>query len=146
MTTAFRLRRALVATLIVTAIWTAFPVPQASAATTKATRYTYVSKKICPIDWRQGPYYVKQLIRCSAHHYGVSATKALAIARRESGFNPKAYNSSSCAEGLFQHLCNYWPGRAYTYGFKGWSAYNGRANAFVTMRMVKKHGWGAWGG
>jgi soluble lytic murein transglycosylase-like protein len=146
MTTAFRFRRAFVAALILTAILTAFPVAQASAATTKGTRYTYVSKKVCPIDWRQGTYYVKQLIRCAARHYGVSVTKALAIARRESRFNPKAYNSSSSAEGLYQHLRRYWPGRAYAYGFKGWSAFNGRANAIVTMRMVKRHGWGPWGG
>jgi hypothetical protein len=146
MLTAFRLRRVLVATLLLTAILTVFPVAQASAATTTTTRYTYVSNKICPIDWRQGTWYVKQLIRCAARHYGISADKALTVAKRESRFVPTAYNSWSCAKGIYQHLCKYWPGRAYTYGFKDWSAFNARANIIVTARMVKRDGWGPWGG
>jgi muramidase (phage lysozyme) len=59
---------------------------------------------------------------------------------------PTAYNSWSCAKGIYQHLCRYWPSRADAYGFDDWSAYNARANVMVTMRMVKHYGWGAWGG
>jgi soluble lytic murein transglycosylase-like protein len=147
MTTTRRLRRMILATLILTAILTTVPAAQASAATaTRETRYTYYPSKVCPIDWRRGTYYVKQLIRCSAKHYGVSVSKALAIANRESNFRPRAYNGSSCAKGIYQHLCRYWPGRAYTYGFKNWSAYNARANIIVSMRMVKRFGWAPWGG
>jgi hypothetical protein len=147
MTHAIGVRRALVATLILTAMLSLFPSAHASAAlTAEHDRYTYVSKKICPIDWRKGTYQVKQLIRCAAAYYGISAERSLYIANRESNFKPKAYNSSSCAKGVFQHLCRYWPDRAYAYGFKGWSAFNARANIIVTMRMVRRYGWEPWGG
>jgi hypothetical protein len=131
------------ATLLLTA-FLSFPVALTTAPT--AAGYSYVPAKLCPIDWRQSTWFVKQLIRCAAHHYGVSADKAISIARRESMFDPHAYNASQCAEGIYQHLCRYWPGRAYDYGFKGWSAFNARANVIVTMRMVHRHGWWPWGG
>lgn len=148
MTTAIRLRRTIVATLTLTAILTLFPVAQQASAALKldGVRYTYVPAKICPVDWREGTWYVKELIRCAAGYYGVSSDKALYIAHRESRYHPKAYNGSSCAKGIYQHLCKYWPGRAYDYGFKGWSAYNARANIIVAMRMVKHYGWTPWGG
>jgi soluble lytic murein transglycosylase-like protein len=145
MNRAIRLRRAFVATLILTAIM-AFPVAQASALTTTGARYTYTPEKICAIDWRDGRSEVKQLIRCAANHWDVSVTKALAIADRESNYRPRAYNDWSCAKGIYQHLCKYWPDRAFDYGFKDWSAFNARANIIVTMKMVKRYGWGPWGG
>jgi len=144
MTRAIRLRRVFVATLILTALTTTFPVATATAVTREET-YTYTPKTICPVDWRQGTWAVKKLIKCTAVYHGVSVKKALYVAKRESRFKPSAYNGSSCAKGLFQHLCRYWPGRAYDYGFKGWSAYNARANTFVTMRMVRRFGWQPWG-
>jgi hypothetical protein len=142
---AIRLRRALVATLILTAILTSFSAASANAATLESTRTTSVSTKVCSVDWRKGRYYVKKLIRCAAHHYGVSPDRALYIAHRESDFTPKAFNDWSCAKGIYQHLCRYWPGRARTYGFNDWSAFNARANIMVTMRMVRRYGWGPWG-
>jgi hypothetical protein len=144
MTRAIRLRRAFVATLILTALTTTFPVATASAVT-RDDGYTYTPKTICPVDWRQGRWAVKKLIKCTAVYYGVSVDKALYVANRESKFQPTAYNASSCAKGLFQHLCRYWPQRAYDYGFKDFSAYNARANTFVTMRMVRRYGWAPWG-
>jgi hypothetical protein len=59
-------------------------------------------------------------------------------------FHPDAYNAGSCAKGIYQHLCAYWPGRASDYGFKGWSAFNARANIIVTMKMVRRYGWAPW--
>ena len=144
MTNAIRPRRATVATLILTALIVAFPV-HASAATGEAT-YSFTPKKICAIDWRAGRREVKHLIRCAANHWGVNPDKALTIAHRESLFDPDAYNSWSCAKGIYQHLCRYWPERAYDYGFKGRSAYNARANIIVTMKMVRHYGWAPWGG
>jgi hypothetical protein len=111
--------------------------------------YAPVPAKICPIDWRKGTWFVKKLIRCAAWHYAVPgrATKALSIANRESRFQPGAYNPYSGALGIYQHLSVYWPGRAYAFGFKDWSAFNARANIIVTMRMVRRiGGWGPWGG
>jgi hypothetical protein len=144
MTRAIRLRRAVVTTLILTALPTVLPVTQALATLTRDTRYTYTSSKICPIDWRDGTFQVKQLIRCAADHYDVSIEKALYVAKRESGFDPDAFNSWSCAKGIYQHLCKYWPERAYDYGFKDWSAFNARANIIVTMKMVRQYGWSPW--
>ena len=57
----------------------------------------------------QGQLHVKGLIRCAARHFGVSVDKAVGIAFRESRFHPRAYNSWSCAKGIYQHLCRYWP-------------------------------------
>jgi len=156
MTQAIRLRRVIIATLILTATMTTFPVAEAHASpvvegvlrisTTSTRSIESRSTEVCPVDWRKGTYYVKKLIRCAAHHYGVSVDEALYIADRESKFNPKAFNDWSCAKGIYQHLCTYWPDRAAIYGFNDWSAFNARANIMVTIRMVQKYGWGPWGG
>jgi hypothetical protein len=143
MTTAIRLRRVLVATLIVTAIMTVFPASQSIAATGTISK---IPPRVCDINWRRDARHVKGLIRCAARHFGVSVDKAESIAFRESRFHPRAYNSWSCAKGIYQHLCRYWPTRAREYGFNDWSAYNARANIFVTMRMVRRFGWQPWGG
>jgi soluble lytic murein transglycosylase-like protein len=145
MINAIRQRRAIAATLLLTALIVAFPGAHASAATGEVA-YSYTPRKICPIDWKEGRREVKHLIRCAAQHWGVSADKALSIAHRESLFHPDAYNSWSCAKGIYQHLCRYWPERAYDYGFKGRSAFNARANIIVTMKMVRHVGWAPWGG
>jgi soluble lytic murein transglycosylase-like protein len=145
MTKAIRLRRAILATLILTAVLTGSSAATATATTIEQTRTANVSTKVCPVEWRKGRFYVKKLIRCAAHRYGVNADRALYIARRESRFRPKAYNDWSCAKGIYQHLCRYWPGRADAYGFDDWSAFNARANIMVTMRMVRRGGWGPWG-
>ena len=143
MTKAIRLRRAFVATLILTAMLTVLPMPQSSAMT---GHLSTTGKKVCRIDWREGRPQVKHLIRCAARHFGVSVDRAISIARRESRFHPRAYNSWSCAKGIYQHLCRYWPKRASTYGFDDRSAFNARANIIVTMRMVRHYGWAPWGG
>ena len=104
---------------------------------------------ICPVRWRKGPRYVRRLVLCAARYYHVPGgpAKALAIATRESRLHPQAYNPSSGALGIYQHLRRYWPGRADAYGFRGWSGFNARANIFVTMKMVRQlGGWWPWGG
>jgi hypothetical protein len=162
MTQAIRLRRVIIATLILTAALMTFPIGRQANAmsisgtatqatttttTTKTTATaTKTAKTVCPVAWRKGTFYVKRLVRCAANFYGVSIDKALYVANRESNFHPRAYNSWSCAKGIFQHLCRYWPTRASSYGFRDWSAFNARANIMVTMRMVKRYGWSPWGG
>jgi soluble lytic murein transglycosylase-like protein len=141
MNDAIRPRRVTVATLILTALIIASPVAPAAGEA-----YSYTPRKICAIDWRAGTTEVKHLIRCAARHWGVNADKALSVAHRESLFDPHAYNASSCAKGIYQHLCRYWPERADDYGFKGRRAFNARANIIVTMKMVRRDGWAAWGG
>ena len=115
---------------------------------TVAVHATRHRPKVCPIHWRRGPAYVKKLIRCAALHWRVPGgpAKALFIAWRESHYQPAAYNPSG-AEGVFQHMRQYWPTRAAVYGFAHWSAFNARANVIVTMRMVHSIGnWSPWGG
>ena len=69
---------------------------------------------------------------------------ALNIIDLESQGDPRAYNSGSDAEGLFQHLSKYWKGRAAAAGFKDSdglyaSPYNAEANiaaAWVIARAA----------
>jgi hypothetical protein len=120
----------------------------ATTATPAQAREIGVPRRICKIDWRKGPWHVKQLIRCAEARWSVpgGVSTALYVANRESNFQPKAYNSYSGASGIFQHLRRYWPGRADAFGFGGWSAFNARANVMVTMRMVHRMGsWSHWG-
>ncbi len=58
---------------------------------------------------------------------------ALGIIKRESNGDPRAFNSSTSAEGLMQHLSKYWTSRAKGAGFVDGnglvaSPYNGEAN------------------
>jgi hypothetical protein len=103
--------------------------------------------RMCPIHWRRGPRYVRRLIVCAANHWQVPGgpTTAVSIAWRESRFRADAYNPSG-AEGVYQHMSQYWPGRAAAFGFPGASAFNARVNIIVTMRMVRRLGnWSPWG-
>ena len=67
MTKAIRLRRVLIATLIVTAIMTVFPASQSMAATGGLSK---IPAKVCDINWRRDTRHVKGLIRCAARHFG----------------------------------------------------------------------------
>ncbi len=109
-----------------------------------AQRRSEVPHTFCPIDWRAGDAQVRRLIRCAEERWSVpgGAAKALDVARCEAGFEPDAYSSGNA--GVYQHATRYWPGRARTWGFDGWSVYNGRTNVIVTLRMVHRAGWDGW--
>ena len=143
MTTVIRKSRAIVAASLLTAVIMSFPTATAHAMVQRDTSVS-TGTRICPIDWRQSTWHVKQLIRCAAAHHGISREKALYIAWRESRYRPSAYNASGNAAGIYQHLLKYWPGRAEDFGFSDWSAFNARANIFVAMRMVRRYGWSPW--
>lgn len=74
------------------------------------------------------------------------------IAYRESRFDPTAHNRSTDCRGLYQHLGRYWQARVYRYlkakefpnSWPRVSAFNARANAIVTARMIKETGWTPW--
>jgi hypothetical protein len=100
------------------------------------------AQKACPQHWWLGPWHVRQLIKCAASRSEVSVETALRVARCESEFRPALYSSGNA--GVFQHATRYWPDRASAFGFDGWSVYNGRANVFVTVRMVRAGGWSPW--
>ena len=94
-------RRSLPAALLLTALLLIVPAASATAATRRTRATAGSPPKVCPIDWREGTWHVKKLIRCAAHHWGVpgGADKALYIAHRESRFDPGAYNSYSRRQG-----------------------------------------------
>ena len=148
MTTMIRKCRAVVAASLLTADHKSFPAAPVANAVVQDDRTVQhdrtVATRICPIDWRQSTWHVKQLIKCAASHHGVSREKALYVAWRESRYRPSAYNPYGPAAGIYQHLLKYWPERAEDFGFKNSSPYNARANIIVTMRMVRRYGWIPW--
>lgn len=83
---------------------------------------------------------------------GFSFSRANCIAQRESGYRYNAYNSSSGASGIFQHLRRYWKGRVASYGPRSGpleinhpaSPFNGRANIIVSGAMMAAGQWYHW--
>ena len=82
----------------------------------------------------------ERLVRLLAPRYGIEPNGALRVMLCESGGNPRSYNPSSGASGLFQQLARYWPGRAAAYGFAGASPFDGYANASVSLGMIRDTG------
>ena len=68
----------------------------------------------------------------------------LSVMRCESGGNPDAYNQSSGASGLMQHLENYWPWRAKMAGFEGASPFDPVANIYTSAWLIYAHTAGGW--
>src|SRR5580765_2719870 len=89
----------------------------------------------------------KMTVSCFAKRMNVGPDGARAIANRESSFNEFAWNDSSGAAGLYQHLIKYWSSRVWHYRralnkfhVKHRSWHNPRAQAVVTFKMVKAQG------
>lgn len=146
MTTPTTRRRRFPAALAIVAALSTFPAfLHQSPAHASGQRRSSISSTVCDYDWQSGTWAVKQMIKCSARRWHVSGgpDKALRVARCESHFHPKAYNSGGYG-GVFQQSTHYWPKRAQTFGFPDWSVYNGRANVMVSIRMAHRYGWGGW--
>ncbi|MEX2275822.1 MAG: hypothetical protein WEA10_09725 [Actinomycetota bacterium] len=146
-TTHARTTRGIAAALLFTGIMTLFSFsPLSSAPSADAARR--VPRDLCKYEWKRSDRQVKRTIRCAVQRWRVrgGVRKAMSIARRESGFEPRAYNSAGPYLGVYQHVRRYWSSRARQYGMAGKSAFNGRANVLVSIRMAHKHGWGPWGG
>lgn len=75
---------------------------------------------------------------------GYQAEAAVRVAACESGFNPRAYNPSSGASGLFQHLSSLFPARAAGAGAPGASPFDPYVNTVAAANMVAASGWSAW--
>jgi hypothetical protein len=105
-----------------------------------------IPARVCDYDWRKGTWQIKHLIACAARRWKVKGgpDKALSVAKCESHFRADAYNSAGYL-GIFQQARRYWPDRADRWGFPDRSAFNGRANIIVSVRMAHASGWGAWG-
>jgi hypothetical protein len=94
---------------------------------------------------------VKRTIYCGVNHWAVpgGVSKALDVARCESGLDPLAYYNGNA--GVFQQNLRYWPARHAAYNSAvgplldtGASVYNARSNVLVSIRMAHLWGWGAW--
>ena len=68
----------------------------------------------------------------------------LRVMQCESRGNPDAFNASSGASGLMQHLENYWPWRAKMAGFEGVSPFDPTANIFTSAWLLFEHTAGGW--
>ncbi|MEX0989210.1 MAG: hypothetical protein WD206_02800 [Actinomycetota bacterium] len=144
-----RTRRGIVAALLITGMLTAMTFTTMTFTTApSASAARRVPRQLCKFDWKKSDRQVKRTIRCAVRRWHVrgGVRKAMKVARRESGFEPRAYNSAGPYLGVYQHVRSYWPSRARQMGLPGKSAFNGRANVIVSIRMVNKHGWGPWGG
>jgi hypothetical protein len=94
---------------------------------------------------------VRALIWRAAVTFGISPSKALAVADCETGgtFAPNAgIGQPDDYRGIFQHDRDYWPGRVRAFTKPWWhlrpGIFNARTQAVVSARMVAEHGWGAW--
>jgi hypothetical protein len=132
-----RRRRGLLAAALAISMLLALQTAPASAG-------TGVKDWVCDYRWRASTFQIKKTIRCAARRWHVPGgpRKALSVASCESRFDPAAYGSGNA--GVFQQALRYWPGRARAYGLPRASAYNGRANVIVSIRMAHAVGWGPW--
>ena len=107
------------------------------------------------LDYPDSAFSVRELrltLKAVSRIKGFSYSRATCIAERESGFNEHAYNSSSGASGIFQHLRSYWPSRAAAYTsitgplatHRSPSPFNGRANIIVSGTMMSRGQWYHW--
>ncbi|HZN43653.1 MAG TPA: hypothetical protein VFC08_07985 [Actinomycetota bacterium] len=96
----------------------------------------------------------KRQITCAVQRFGPvpgGTTRAICIARRESGLVPTATSEpTGLYRGLYQHDRTMWPDRYEEYTVPWWElsprALSGRTNAIVTIRMVVDAGtWKAAG-
>jgi hypothetical protein len=138
-------QRRLGAILLVVAL--AAPVPVLIGSTADAVR---TAPHPCDLPRRDGEtiqHLSRRLIECAVGAFGPirgGATRAVCIAKRESGLIPSASSKTGQYLGLYQHAASYWPSRFDTYTKPSWdlssSALSGRSNAIVTVRMVRALG------
>lgn len=68
----------------------------------------------------------------------------LSVLNCESFGDPDAYNASSGASGLMQHLQVYWPPRARAAGFEGASPFDPVANIYTSAWLIYRATGGGW--
>jgi hypothetical protein len=92
-----------------------------------------------------------RIIRCATARWPVrgGAERAICIADRESGLDPKARSPDRTYLGIYQHSAKEWPDRYQSWTLPSWelddSALVGRTNIIVAIRMANVDGWDAWG-
>jgi hypothetical protein len=109
----------------------------------------------CDLALREGEHVAHRMvriIRCATRRWPVNGgtERAICIADRESGLDPKATADHGAYLGVYQHLAVDWPERYATWTRRVWhlddSALIGRTNIIVAIRMANADGWGAWHG
>jgi hypothetical protein len=115
---------------------------------------THAKPGVGPCDLTANPgesvaHLMRRRITCSVDRFGPvggGATRAICIAKRESGLDPTASSATGEYLGLFQQSSKMWPSRYKAWTQTAWqlstNAKNGRSNAIVTIRMV--HAAGGW--
>ncbi len=90
--------------------------------------------------------YRSEVISAIARYGGPASdvSKFLRVMKCESGGDPSAFNESSGASGLMQHLSNYWPWRAKMAGYEGASPFNPIANINTSAWLLYEHRAGGW--
>jgi hypothetical protein len=150
------MRRGLISAATIAALLiggTATGLPANQPATDHRTEWRQRECRYARWDGRPGhsPEEVRQLIVCAVAKWPVSGgvPKALSVAACESGLNERASNGGRYL-GVYQHSARYWPSRVRTFAPQQWdkplapSAFNGRANVVVSIRMASSGGWGPW--
>ena len=97
-----------------------------------------------PVAARANPHRCEDTqVRCFIKKYwGGDDREALAVARCESGYDPRARNGSHF--GLFQLSRTYHEGRAASLGYD-WSAMDDPGkNTRVAFSLWREQGWGPW--
>jgi peptidoglycan hydrolase CwlO-like protein len=74
----------------------------------------------------------------------VRVTQALCVGAHESGYNPRAVNSSSGAAGVFQFMPQTWPPMSHAAGYGSSSVFDAVANVAVAAWAVAHYGWSPW--
>jgi len=128
--------------------------PPSSPTTTTTTKATSSSSKWSP-NWpadAAGIRDVEAWRPLVAQYWAADRVDCvLGLIKRESRGNPQAYNSSTGASGLLQHLIKYWNGRAASAGFKDSnglvaSPYNAEANIAAAAAIATgSRWWSPWG-
>lgn len=90
--------------------------------------------------------YRSEVISAIARYGGPASdvSKFLRVMKCESGGDPSAFNESSGASGLMQHLSNYWPWRAKMAGYEGASPFDPIANINTSAWLLYEHRAGGW--
>lgn len=115
-----------------------------------------LGENMTPAVWAANPdrgrLMMQRLVNCVFHRFAPGqVAMAFYVAYRESHYFPWASNGGHYL-GIFQHCSGCWSARARDHLWRGWfarylwpiSAFDPRANAIVTARMVAEGGWGPW--
>jgi hypothetical protein len=133
-------------------VWIATVVLTLASLTMLFSSASVAHHRAGPCDFHQKnresvQHFSRRHIKCAIRWFGPvpgDLTRAICIARRESGLIPTVESKTGKYVGLYQHARKLWPGRYKEYTEPAWElptrAKDGRTNAIVTIRMVEDMG------